>query len=127
MAKAFEFYGNSDTTDTQRFVETFDKFFDCFNVRNLSEHRQKRKPNLRPYTSTDDERLTVSTTFLIQNSLLKHNHTSHCIPQWLEDDFLGYLKEWKDSVDSRQGFKKGEKSLMCLSQETVEGLHMSGM
>ena len=39
VAKAFEFYGSTDTTETQRFVEMFDKFFDCLNVRNLDEHR----------------------------------------------------------------------------------------
>lgn len=60
MASAFEFYGSSETTETQIFVETFDKFFDCLNVRNLDEHRKRRKPNLEPYRSSDDKRLSVS-------------------------------------------------------------------
>ena len=60
MAKAFEFYGTSETTETQRFVEIMDKFFDCLNGRNLQEHYHKRKPNLRPYTTASDECLTVS-------------------------------------------------------------------
>ena len=47
--------------------------------------------------------------------------------QWLEHDFLGYFEEWKKGVESRTGFSKGEQTLMCLSQETLEGLHMSGM
>ena len=37
-----------------------------------------------------------------------------------------YLKEWKESVDSRPGFKQGEKAVMCLSHETLEGLHITG-
>ena len=46
--------------------------------------------------------------------------------QWLENDFLGYLKEWKESVDGRPGFTKAEKAAMCLSQATIEGLHITG-
>ena len=60
VAKAFEFYGDSETTETQQFVDHFDTFFDCLNVRSLREHQTKRKPNLKPYRSKDDERLTVS-------------------------------------------------------------------
>ena len=41
----------------------------------------------------------------------------------LEKDFLGYLKALKKSMDERSGFDVGEKALMCLSSETVEGLH----
>ena len=60
MASALEFYGGTETVETQLFVKTFDTFFDCLNVRNLDEHKKKRKPNLKPYRSSDDERLTVS-------------------------------------------------------------------
>ena len=60
VARAFEFYGSSETTETEIFVKTFDKFFDCLNVRNLDEHWKRRKPNLKPYTRSDDERLIVS-------------------------------------------------------------------
>ena len=75
MGNAFAFYGDPNTRETERFVRTFDKFFDCLNVRSLDEHRRKRKPNLKPYTSSSDERLTVS---IPQN----HNHyrlTYKCI------------------------------------------------
>ena len=37
----------------------FDRFFDCLNVRSLDEWRQKRKPDLKPYYSPNDERLKV--------------------------------------------------------------------
>ena len=59
MGSALDFYGSSETAETKVFVETFDKFFDCLNVRNLDEHRKKLKPNLRPYRSPDDDCLKV--------------------------------------------------------------------
>ena len=30
------------------------------------------------------------------------------------------------SVDLRPGFSKGQKAIMCLSHETLEGLHVTG-
>ena len=45
--------------------------------------------------------------------------------QWLEKEFLGYLKEWKESVGNHSGFTEAEKAMMCLSKETL-GLHMTG-
>ena len=47
--------------------------------------------------------------------------------QWLENDFLGYLKEWEDSVKADTGSSDGEKPKMLLSRQTIEGLVMSGM
>lgn len=62
VAHTLEFYGDPDTTETQRFVRTFDKFFDCLNVRSPSEYIKK---NLKPYTSADDRRLCVSRCYNI--------------------------------------------------------------
>ena len=59
MAKGFEFCGDSQTAETQRFCSMFDKFFDCLNGRNKDEHFKRKKPNLKPYCEADDERLTV--------------------------------------------------------------------
>ena len=42
---------------------------------------------------------------------------------------LGYLKEWKDSVDKRPGtpkFTEAQKKLMMLSDATQEGIHITG-
>ena len=64
-------YGFPDTSETERFVRTFDKFFDCLNVRSTDEYIKKRKPNLRPYTDVTDERLTVSSY-----SNMYHNYYS---------------------------------------------------
>ena len=60
MANMLKFNGDSDTTETERFVRMFDQFFDCLNVRSSNEHVTKRKPYLKPYTSSTDERLCVS-------------------------------------------------------------------
>eukprot|EP00112_Aurelia_sp_Birch-Aquarium-sp1_P023057 Seg6738.1 transcript_id=Seg6738.1/GoldUCD/mRNA.D3Y31 product="hypothetical protein" protein_id=Seg6738.1/GoldUCD/D3Y31 len=60
------------------FCDSSDKFFDCLNVRSLTEHERKKKPFLKPYTSPDDERLT-----------------------WLKNDFLGYLDQWRESIANR--------------------------
>ena len=61
MKCAFKYFGDPDTTETQRFVSYFDTFFDCLNVRSWQEWVKKRKPNLKPYQSPGDERLVVST------------------------------------------------------------------
>ena len=37
------------------------------------------------------------------------------------------MDEWKASVDSREGLTPTEKAKMCLSRETLEGLHITGM
>ena len=37
----------------------FDRFFDCMNTRRLTEGKEKRKPDLDPYRSPNDARLTL--------------------------------------------------------------------
>ena len=59
VANSLEYYGDPATTETQRFVRTFDTFFDCLNVRCPDEHFQRRKENLKPYYSPNDTRLKV--------------------------------------------------------------------
>ena len=49
-----------------------DQFFDCMNVRSVSEHIQKRKDKVAPYTDIDDERF-----------------------DWLFNVFLNYFDTWK--------------------------------
>ena len=73
------FFCSPDSHGTANFCLMMDKFFDCMNVRNASEHLLKAKPFLKPYKSTDDERLN-----------------------WL-DQFLEYLRLWKVSIDDRPG------------------------
>lgn len=46
--------------------------------------------------------------------------------QWLEDDFLGYLHEWEESVAQRPEATSKEKKNMLLSQETRFGIEVTG-
>ena len=97
-----------------------DQFFDCLNVRHPTEYIQRRKPNIKPYTSIDDERFTVCCyccSFLL---------TFQAFPsQWLEEDFLGYLNEVEESVNSLEDAPETEKVKMLFSCETIEGLQVS--
>ena len=47
--------------------------------------------------------------------------------QWLEKEFVGYLAEWDAMVEAREQFSAAEKKKMKLSQDTLEGLRMTGM
>ena len=59
VADLFEYYGDASTTETKRFVMTFDKFFDCLNVRDLHQWVKKLKPDLKPYRKVTDARFEV--------------------------------------------------------------------
>ena len=48
VADAFDYYGEHDTIETQKFVRTFDQFFDMLNTRSQEEGIYKRKPDLLP-------------------------------------------------------------------------------
>lgn len=49
------------------------------------------------------------------------------IVQWLEMEFLGYLSEWDGSIKGRTGFTDAERKRMRLSDETLEGLRVTGI
>ena len=51
---------NQDSTESEHFCRMFDKFFDLFNTRSVTEAQRKKKPNLSPYYNRDDPRLDVS-------------------------------------------------------------------
>ena len=59
MAEAFNYYGDEMTRETEIFVRNFDRFFDCLNVRSTDEWIRRRKPDLKPYSSPNDDRLKV--------------------------------------------------------------------
>ena len=40
--------------------------------------------------------------------------------------FLGLSKDWEESVKKREGYSKEEMKRMTLSQETLQGLRMTG-
>ena len=58
---------------------------------------------MKPYKDVDDQRF-----------------------QWLEEEFLGYLKSWRDSIDQREGeFDGSAKGKMFIAWQTYEGLKLS--
>ena len=122
MANALKFYGDPKTSETEKFCRTFDKWFDCLNVRNKSEYIRK-KSNLKPYIDPEDERLKVCwciiTCVYIELCVLQL--------QWLSEDFLSYLNEWEESVEAREDVDDAEKAVMLLSAQTSYGLKMTGI
>lgn len=97
-------FGDPSAKGTAEFCLNFDKFFDCFNVRNTVEHKLKNKDFLKEYRSENDERFA-----------------------WL-DSFLLYLEEWKQSIEDRPDSKdltQTQKNNMFLSLPTYEGIKMS--
>lgn len=56
VAAVLQSFGPQESAATSKLCEMIDSFFDCLNVRSLTEHQKKRKPFLAPYRSTDDER-----------------------------------------------------------------------
>lgn len=121
VSLAFTFMKKDEFTETARFCRMFDKFFDCLNTRRIGEGKEERKPDLEPYWSDKDVRFTVSSMDILILLACKA-----IMVQWLEETFLGYLKEWKESVNARTGFDKKAKAKMMISHETIEGLKMSG-
>jgi hypothetical protein len=65
VADALAYFGDASTTETQKFVLMFDRLFDCLNVRNYKQWKEKRKPDLKPYSSADDKRLEVGSSIRI--------------------------------------------------------------
>ncbi|XP_076091095.1 uncharacterized protein LOC143063058 [Mytilus galloprovincialis] len=103
VANALEMMYGDNVSETVNFLRIIDKFFDCLNVRNLYEGRNKRNPNLNPYTNINDERL-----------------------QWLTGDFLSYFDLWEQSVMQRPGeFTNKQRKGMLLSRQTLTGLKIS--
>jgi hypothetical protein len=103
MSAVLKAFGTPDTAGTAKLCEMVDSFFDCLNVRSTTEHQRKRKPFLAPYTNTIDQRFN-----------------------WLEDEFLTYLKEWKQSTLNRPGnFTTNARAKMFLSWQTYEGLQIT--
>ena len=59
MSKALKLTGGREASETAKFVEMMDKFFDSMNVRNYTEGVHKRKRFRMPYTTSEDMRLRV--------------------------------------------------------------------
>ena len=95
--------GNEEVLETARLCGMMNDFFDCTNVRSLTESVRKKNQLIKPYESPDDERFA-----------------------WLVDVFLKYLNYWKQSTLDRPGsFSADERGKMFLSQQTYEGLKIA--
>ena len=103
VGKVLSEFSPPEAAATSKFCLMMDKYFDCMNVRNINEHKVKRKPFLKPYESLTDERFS-----------------------WLENDLLGYFKEWKQSIKERPGnFNATHRNNMFISYQTYESISMS--
>ena len=88
---------------TAKYSEMIDSFFDCLNVRSLTEGRRKIKPFLGPCVSQNDARFT-----------------------WLIENFLDYFNTCKGSIETRPGnFTATEKSKMFISYQTLRGFKIT--
>lgn len=97
-----EFYGEK-VSETVHFIRTFNKFFDCLNVRNLLEGKNKRNPDLNPYRNVNDPRLA-----------------------WLRNDFMEYIKELERCVETREvELTAAQRAAMQVSHQTKTGLEIS--
>ena len=91
-------YGD-DASKTALCCENIDNFFDALNVKDTSSGDQKRKNSLKPYRNIDDPRFN-----------------------WLQNVFLKYLSDWKESIGERPGqFTLNAKDRMFISWQTYEG------
>ena len=103
VAIALEEAENDEVLGTAEFCRMMNDFFDCTNVRSLTEHEKKRNPLIKPYSSQDDERFS-----------------------WLKDVFLNYLETWKQSTMVREGnYTADDRGKMFLSLQTYKGLKIS--
>ena len=59
VGKALQFVVGERAKETAAFVQNFDKFFDCLNVRSFKAGKETRNPFKDPYRSASDERLKV--------------------------------------------------------------------
>ena len=96
-------YYGEDTSETALFFENMDNFFDALNMRNTSEGDRKRKNFLKPYRNIDDPRFG-----------------------WLQNVFLKYISDWKESIEERPDqFTLNAKDGMFISWQTFEGIQIS--
>lgn len=102
VADAFQYYGNLETAETERFIRLVDRFFDCLNVRSVSEWVTKLKPDRKPYYSPDDKRI-----------------------KWLKDEFVKYLTDWESFAKDLCKGTDMKYYHFTLSRETLEGIYMT--
>ena len=59
--------------------------------------------------------------------MIIHVHIYMYVFQWLQYDFLGYLRSWEQSVATQMSLTQSERNRMLLSRETSDGLKLTGI
>ena len=59
--KILRTFGITEASQTTKYCQMLDQFFDCLNVRSLEKHQKKTKPFLKPYVNENDERFSWMT------------------------------------------------------------------
>ena len=115
-------------SETAKFVQMMDRFFDCLNVNSFNKGKQRRKEFQDPYRSGRDFRLKVCFFFssLILYAMINFADIYTISIQWLEDEFLGYLQKWEHSVMAQPQIYTKDKNNMLLSKETRYGIEVTG-
>ena len=103
MLVALSAFETPESTATVEFCEMIDSFFDCLNLRSLTEGRRKIKPFLEPYINQNDAKFT-----------------------WLIKNSLEYFSKWKESIETRPvNFTATAKSKMFVSYQTHQGFKIT--
>ena len=100
--------------------------FNCLNVNNFTSGKHKCKAYQDPYRSGKDFCLEVRFVYLDHIYIYIYIHYFQISIQWLEKDFLGYLKEWEECVTKREELTSKERNNMLLSQEMRFGIGVTG-
>uniref|UniRef100_A0A1X7VJH2 Uncharacterized protein n=1 Tax=Amphimedon queenslandica TaxID=400682 RepID=A0A1X7VJH2_AMPQE len=101
VATALRTYLKEESEETEKYIEMFDKIFDCLNVTNYTCYT-KRKYFQSPYRWNNDLRIN-----------------------WMQSEFLPWLKNWEDQVKSKEDLKVREKNNLIKSQETLLGIRIT--
>ena len=48
------------------------------------------------------------------------------VGQWLRDEFMAYINNWKESVNNREGYTPQQQQQNLLSDLTQEGISITG-
>lgn len=100
VGKVLQTYYPTGTQGTSTLCFFVNRFFDCLNARSCIESVRTRNEYCKPFTDVNDARFN-----------------------WLKNDFLNYLKNWKESVENRPGdYSQSERDKMFLSHQTYKGI-----
>ena len=57
-AKILQTFGATETSQTAKYCQMLDQFFECVNVRSLEKYQKKTNPFLKPCINENDERFS---------------------------------------------------------------------